>query len=101
MAAAADVTVQAAEIVCMKDNLGDVLNAILISKATLRRIKLNFGWAFIYNIVLVPVAMGVLVPFIGVEMDPMWAGFAMAMSSVSVVMSSLWLKCFKYKHLVD
>lgn len=97
VAAAADVTVQAAEIVCMKDTLSDVLNAILISKATLKRIKLNFAWAFVYNVVLVPIAMGVLVPIIGVEMDPMWAGFAMAMSSVSVVMSSLCLKCFKYK----
>lgn len=83
----------------MKDTLEDVLNAILISKATLRRIKFNFAWAFIYNILLIPIAMGVLMPF-GIEMDPMWAGFAMAMSSVSVVASSLMLKRFKYKKLV-
>ena len=46
----------------MKDRLDDVLNAFLISKATFRRIKINFAWAFVYNIVLVPVAMGLLYP---------------------------------------
>jgi len=50
----ADITVQAAGIVVMKDRLDDVLNAILISKATFKRIKYNFAWAFIYNIVLIP-----------------------------------------------
>jgi len=54
--------VQAAGIVAMKDRLDDVLNAILISKSTFRRIKINFCWAFIYNIVLVPIAMGFLYP---------------------------------------
>ena len=46
----------------MKDRLDDVLNAILISKRTFRRIKINFCWAFVYNIILVPIAMGVLYP---------------------------------------
>lgn len=59
---ASDITVQAAGIVAMKDRLEDVLNAILISKQTFRRIKINFGWAFIYNIILVPIAMGFLYP---------------------------------------
>lgn len=94
VAAASDVTVGAAEIICMKDSLVDVLNAILISKATLRRIKLNFVWAFVYNVLLIPIAMGVLIP-VGLELDPMWAGLAMAMSSVSVVCSSLCLRCFR------
>lgn len=58
----ADITVQAAGIVVMKDRLDDVLNSILISKATFRRIKYNFGWAFVYNIVLIPVAMGIFFP---------------------------------------
>ena len=53
---------QAAGIVVMKDRLDDVLNAILISKKTFRRIKINFIWAFLYNIILVPIAMGVLYP---------------------------------------
>ena len=59
---ASDITVQAAGIVAMKDRLDDVLNAMLISKTTFRRIKINFMWAFVYNIILVPIAMGVLYP---------------------------------------
>jgi len=108
---ASDITVQAAGIVVMKDRLDDVLNAMLISKATFRRIKYNFIWAFIYNIILVPVAMGLLYPLgslgksssemeesykaSGLQLDPMWAGLAMALSSVSVVLSSLMLKLFR------
>ena len=57
---AADITVQAASIVFMRNNLEDVLRAINISTQTLRQIKINFLWAFIYNIVLVPIAMGAL-----------------------------------------
>ena len=109
---ATDITVQAASIVLMRNNLEDVLHAIDISQKTLRQIKINFLWAFIYNIVLVPIAMGILYlwallcakscgntchmtdnHFKGFKMDPMWAGFAMALSSVSVVLSSLSLKC--------
>ena len=58
----ADITVQAAGIVVMKDLLDDVLNALLISKLTFRRIKYNFAWAFVYNVVLIPIAMGVFFP---------------------------------------
>jgi Cu+-exporting ATPase len=98
LGAAADITVNAASIVCMKNNLKDVINAVLIAKATQRRIIANFVWAFMYNLILVPIAMGCLYPF-GFVMDPMWAGTAMGLSSVSVVMSSLLLKCYKYKRL--
>ena len=59
---AADITVQAAGIVVMKDRLDDVLNAISISKMTFLRIKYNFAWAFVYNVVLIPVAMGIFFP---------------------------------------
>ena len=59
---ASDITVQAASIVAMKDRLDDVLNAILISNKTFMRIKINFMWAFVYNIILVPIAMGILYP---------------------------------------
>ena len=58
----------------MKDRLDDVLNAILISKATFRRIKYNFAWAFIYNLVLIPIAMGVFFP-IKHEKDGIKVGF--------------------------
>ena len=103
----------------MKDRLDDVLNAMLISRLTFRRIKINFCWAFIYNIILVPIAMGFLYPIgahpgsddpenenydkgeKGLQLDPMWAGFAMALSSVSVVLSSLYLKTFRYKNMQE
>ena len=79
----------------MKDSLYDVVNAIRISKKSFRRIKINFVWAFLYNILLVPIAMGVLYPINGFRFDPMFAGGAMALSSISVVLSSLMLKIFK------
>ena len=98
LGAAADITINAASIVCLKNNLKDVVNAVLIAKVTQRRIITNFVWAFMYNLILVPIAMGFLYP-LGVVLDPMWAGMAMGLSSVSVVMSSLYLKCYKYKQL--
>jgi Cu+-exporting ATPase len=64
--AASDLTVSAASIIIMKDKLEDVLNAIRISKQTFYRIKINFIWAFCYNVILVPIAMGVFYP-IGYE----------------------------------
>ena len=79
----------------MKDSLIDVINGIKISKVSFRRIKINFVWAFLYNIVLIPIAMGVLDPLKGFKLDPMLAGAAMALSSISVVLSSLMLKFYK------
>lgn len=97
-----DITVNAAGIVLMKDSLYDVLNAIRISKASFRRIKINFGWAFLYNLLLIPIAMGVLFPIHQFKLDPMLAGAAMALSSISVVVSSLMLKIFRpITHLND
>lgn len=90
-----DITVNAAGIVLMKDSLYDVLNAIRISKNSFNRIKINFCWAFLYNLLLIPIAMGVLFPINQFKLDPMLAGAAMALSSISVVCSSLMLKIFK------
>ena len=90
-----DITVNAAGIVLMKDTLYDVINAIRISKMSFRRIKINFIWAFMYNILLIPIAMGVLYPANHFKLDPMLAGAAMALSSISVVISSLMLKFYK------
>lgn len=90
-----DITVNAAGIVLMKDSLYDVLNAIRISKNSFNRIKINFCWAFIYNLLLIPIAMGVLFPVNQFKLDPMLAGAAMALSSISVVCSSLMLRIFK------
>ena len=90
-----DITVNAAGIVLMKDSLIDVINGIKISKVSFGRIKINFIWAFLYNILLIPIAMGVLYPLQGFKLDPMLAGAAMALSSISVVLSSLMLKFYK------
>ena len=75
----------------MRNDLNDVLNAILISQKTFSRIKLNFLWAFIYNIMLIPLAMGVFYPIFEIRMSPMLAAIAMALSSISVIVSSVML----------
>ncbi len=65
-----------------------------LSRATMRIVRQNLGWAFGYNILLIPVAMGVLYPFFGITLDPALAAGAMALSSVSVVTNSLRLRSF-------
>ncbi|KAI9008574.1 hypothetical protein DFJ74DRAFT_687929 [Hyaloraphidium curvatum] len=92
--AGTDVTMEAAQIVLVKDNLMDVPTALHLSRSIFRRIKLNFLFSFIYNVVMVPLAMGFLIP-LNITLPPMAAGAAMAMSSVSVVMSSLLLKRYR------
>ena len=72
----------------------DLLKAILVAKKTFQRIKINFIFAFVYNIVLIPIAMGVFYPIGNFKMDPMYAAIAMALSSISVVSSSLILKLY-------
>lgn len=90
-----DITINAAGIVLMKDSLTDVINALRISKMSFKRIKINFFWAFLYNLLLIPIAMGILYPIKQFRMDPMFAGAAMALSSISVVFSSLMLKFYR------
>jgi P-type E1-E2 ATPase len=92
---ASDITQEAADIVLMKDKVDDVVTAISVSRASYKRIKINFIWAFMYNVALIPIAMGVFYPSFGYQLDPMVAGAAMAMSSISVVCSSLFLKFLK------
>jgi Cu+-exporting ATPase len=79
----------------MRNNLRDVSTAIELSKKTIVNIKENLFWAFFYNTLGIPVAMGVLYLFGGPLLDPMLAGAAMSFSSVSVVMNALRLKRFK------
>ncbi len=92
MGTGTDVAMETAGITLINKDLNTVVGAINLSRKTMRTIKLNFVWAFGYNIILIPVAMGGLYPFIRILMNPIFASFAMAASSISVVGSSLFLK---------
>lgn len=90
-----DIAIESAEVVLMKSDLMNLVYAFKISKDTVRTIKENLFWAFIYNVIGIPVAAGVLYPVYGFLLNPMIAGAAMAFSSVSVVLNSLRLKAGK------
>ncbi len=95
-----DVAKETGGIVLIKDDLQNVANALQLSKATVRKIKQNLLWAFVYNVGLIPIAAGALVPFLGAEVYgslPFLAGGAMAFSSVTVVSNSLLLRRFEPK----
>jgi Cu+-exporting ATPase len=87
-----DIAIESGEIILVRDDLLDVVAAIQLGRKVLSRIKQNLFWAFAYNTALIPLAAGVLYPFTGVTFRPEFAGFAMAMSSVTVVTLSLLLK---------
>jgi Cu+-exporting ATPase len=91
-----DVAVESADIVLIKDDLRDVVMAIDLSNYTMRKIKQGLFWAFIYNIIGIPVAAGLLYPFTGFLLNPIIAGTAMAFSSVSVVLNALSMKRYKF-----
>lgn len=95
MGTGTDVAIEAADITLINKDLNSVASAIELSKKTMRTIRLNLFWAFGYNIVLIPVAMGVLYPFFGMLLSPIFASIAMATSSISVVTNSLLLKRVK------
>jgi Cu+-exporting ATPase len=92
MGSGTDVAIEAADVTLMRGRLGDVVAAIELSRHTISIVKQNLVWAFGYNIVLIPVAAGVLYPFGGGLLSPILAGAAMAFSSVSVVANSLRLR---------
>ena len=92
MGTGTDVAIESAGITLLNKDLGSVVAAIDLSKKTMATIKQNLFWAFGYNIVLIPVAMGLLYPFFGILLNPALAAFAMAASSISVVGNSLRLK---------
>ncbi len=95
MGSGTDVAIEAANITLVNKNLVSVASAITLSKKTMRTIKVNLVWAFGYNIILIPVAAGVLYPFFHLLLPPVLASAAMAMSSISVVSNSLLLKKYK------
>lgn len=87
-----DIAMNVADITLMHSDLSGIAKAINLSKQITATIRQNLFWAFIYNLVGIPLAAGVLYPFTGFQLDPMIASAAMALSSVSVVSNSLWLK---------
>ncbi|CAL5213875.1 unnamed protein product [Lathyrus oleraceus] len=97
--AGTDIAIEAANYVLMRDNLEDVITAIDLSKKTFSRIRLNYVFAMAYNIIAVPVAAGVLFPSLGIKLPPWVAGACMALSSVSVVCSSLLLRRYRKPRL--
>jgi Cu+-exporting ATPase len=90
-----DIAIESADVVLMGGDLKGVVNALAISKATIRNIRQNLFWAFAYNAALIPVAAGVLYPLNGTLLSPMLAAGAMAMSSIFVVGNALRLRTFK------
>ncbi len=92
MGSGTDVAIESADITLINKDLRSVATAIILSKKTMRTIKLNLFWAFGYNIILIPVAMGALYPFFHILLNPIFASVAMATSSISVVSNSLLLK---------
>ena len=90
-----DVAIEAADVVLMSGNMQHVATGIGISQATIKNIRQNLFWAFVYNIALIPIAAGILYPFFGILLSPMFAAGAMALSSVFVVSNALRLKLYQ------
>jgi P-type E1-E2 ATPase len=92
MGAGSDIAVDAADFVLLRNDLIDAVSSLDLGRSTMRRIRGNLRWAFAYNVVGIPLAMGVTLPFTGVLLPPAFAAAAMSLSSVSVVANSLVLR---------
>jgi len=92
-----DVAIEAADVTLLSGNLRGVVTALKLSKATIRTVKQNLFWAFVYNTLGIPVAAGVLYPFFGILLSPVLASAVMSLSSVSVIANSLRLRNFSVK----
>jgi len=90
-----DIAIESADVVLMSGDVMGVPRAIALSQAVISNIRQNLAWAFGYNALLIPVAAGVLYPAFGILLSPVFAGLAMALSSVSVVSNALRLKRFQ------
>ena len=93
--AGSDVAIESADIILMKNDLLDVVNAIKLSKAVIRNIKQNLFWAFFYNCIGIPLAAGVFYPLWQMKLSPEFGAFAMSMSSLFVVTNALRLRYLK------
>lgn len=89
-----DVAKETGEVILIKDDLRDVVTAIEVARATMRKVKQNLFWAFVYNTLGIPIGAGLLYPFLRVVVSPELAGFFMAVSSISVTLNTLLLKRF-------
>ncbi len=94
-----DVAIEAAEVTLVGGSLNGLVTAIELSKATLKNIKQNLFGAFIYNLMGVPIAAGLLYPILGILLSPIIAGAAMAASSITVVTNANRLRCFYSKEI--
>ena len=89
-----DIAMDSSDVILTKNDLSSIVNLINISKKTMKIIKQNLFWAFFYNILMIPIAIGVLKPF-GIELNPMFASLAMVCSSITVICNSLRLRKIK------
>ena len=94
-----DIAVESADVVLMKSRLSDVADAIRLSRKTLRNIKQNLFWAFIYNVIGIPLAAGAFIHLLGLKLSPMFGAAAMSLSSFCVVTNALRLNFFKVKDM--
>jgi len=92
-----DIAIESGDVVLIKSDLRDVVTVMSLSKYTMHKIRQNLFAAFVYNIILIPVAAGVLAPMTGWLLSPVLAGIAMALSSISVVSNSLLMRTYKPK----
>jgi cation transport ATPase len=93
--AGTDVAIESADVVLMRSDLLDAVNAVRLSRAVIRNIRQNLFWAFFYNCIGIPIAAGVLYPLLQIKLSPMLGAAAMSMSSVCVVSNALRLRFFK------
>lgn len=101
MGSGTDVAIEAGDVTLMRPDLGLVADAIELARATVRTMRQNLFWAFVYNVIGIPIAAGVLYPAFGIQLSPVVASAAMAMSSVSVVSNSLRLRRFRPVRLAE
>jgi len=86
------VAIETANIVLMKSDPLDIIRAITLSKATVRKMKQNLVWASVYNVLAIPIAAGVLYPSLGIELRPEWSALLMSLSSIIVAVNAVLLK---------
>lgn len=95
-----DIAMDSADVILMKNDLNKILDLIHISRKTVSNIKQNLFWAFFYNVLMIPIAMGIF-KFIGISINPMIAGIAMILSSFTVILNTLRIRKIKLEKEID